>query len=113
MMYKRNLRFPPGNFLPQTVFVEELLREVVALLPLVPDSRQKRRVMVSLEPFYRTIVPSVLGIKEVEDQLVRELGYADPLIVADILLDAAYDLNLNYASSVVRYHVDEYIAERT
>ena len=104
------LRFPPSGFLPQTGFVEDLLREVMALLPTAPDSEQKRRLVATLEPFRHTIVPSALGIEEVRTLLERELGHADPLAVADILLDAAYDLDLNYATDVIRFHVEEYVA---
>ena len=106
------LRLPVSGFLPQTGFVEDLLRETIALLPTIPDSAQRKRVIAALEPFRRNIVPSALGIEEVNNFLNRELGHADPFAAADIILNAAYVFDLNYATDVIRYHADEYIAER-
>jgi len=103
---------PPGDFLPQTTFVENLLREVLALMAVVPDSKQRQRVIRALEPFHRIIVPSALGIEEVTERLIKDLGYADPLDAADILLDAAYDVDLNYATDAIEYHVNEYLSDK-
>jgi|GEM_PF-4449404 len=106
------LPFPIEGFLPQTGFVEDLLREVATLMTVIPDSGQKRRVLMGMEPFRRVIVPSALGIEEVNDRLMQELGYANPLDAADILLDVSYDVDLNYATYAIEYHVDEFLSDK-
>ncbi len=105
-------KLPSGKFFPQTAFVERLLKEVSALIAVLPNSKQKQRVIGALEPFHRIIVPSALGIEEISERLIKELGYADPLDVADILLDAAYDIGLNYVTDAIEYHVNEYLSDK-
>lgn len=105
-------RFSSGrtfNFLPQTEIVETLLNSIVDLLAVSPDSEQKRKVLNAFEPFRNTIVPSALGLDEVKHQM-KESGLEFNMFAAlNILFNAAYDVDLNYASEAIEYHTDEYI----
>lgn len=99
----------PGDFLPQTTIVDVLLSSVGELLAIIPESQEKQNVVSALAPFSTSIVPSALGLDEVLACLRKEGLAEDSLIAADILLDAAYDLDLNYATDVINSHVEMYI----
>jgi len=100
------------NFLPQTSIVDVLLEAIDELLITVPESEKRQRVTSALLPFNDSIVPSALSLSEVNARL-REAGLEeDRLLAADLLLDAAYDLDLNYASDVITNHIDRYIEAR-
>jgi hypothetical protein len=74
-------------------------------------SPQKTRVLESVQAFRRAMIPCALNLDESVRLLMQEGGYADPLVAADILLDAAYDVDLNCALHAIRYHVDEYLLQ--
>lgn len=100
-----------GDCMPQTAIVGQLLRDVQALLAGIPDSPQKTRVLESVQEFRRAIVPCALSLDDIARLLKQEGDCADPLVAADILLDAAYDVDLNYALHAIRHHVDEYLSQ--
>ena len=111
-MKRHSDKFSTGrtyNFFPQTEIVEALLNSVVGLLAVSPDTEQKRKALKTLEPFRNTIVPSALGLDEVKQQMKESGLKFDMFGALDILLNAAYDVDLNYASQAIEYHTDEYI----
>ena len=89
--------------------VEKLLDLISEILPALPDDVLKQRLLASLKDFEVAITPSAIGLDEVYELAARqeiELSHEQAI---SILQNTAVDIDLNYASEAVEYHVDECI----
>lgn len=97
------------NYLPQATIVEKLLNLIGEVLPELPDDSLKQKLLDSLKDFEIAITPSTIYLEEVYQYAsMQNIEISQEQAIA-ILENAAVDIDLNYASEAVEYHVDEYI----
>ena len=98
-----------NNHLPQAVLVEQLLGLVAELIPKLPEDNFKQRLLSCLKEFEVVMIPSTISLDEVYKKALSEHIVISPKVAVEILINAANDINQNYATSAIKYHVDEYI----
>lgn len=97
------------NYLPQATIVEKLLNLVGEVLPKMPDDNLKQRLLASLKDFEVAITPSTIYLEEVyQHAAIQNIEISQGQAIA-ILENAAVDIDLNYVTEAVEYHVDEHI----
>ena len=101
------------EFLPQTLIVERLLTIIDKVLPTLAENKDKERLLSALEEFKGATVPSAIFMKEVQDLLLKRNATVTSQQVYSILENASLDIDLNYASQAIEYHVDEFIINET
>jgi hypothetical protein len=97
------------DFLPQTLIVERLLITIDKILPTLLENDDKKLLLNALEDFKSAIIPSAIHIKEVQDQTSKQNIIVTSQQAYSILQNAAFDIDLNYTSQAVEYHVDQFI----
>jgi hypothetical protein len=97
------------NYLPQATIVERLLNLVGEVLPNLPDNALKQRLLSSLKDFEVAITPSTIYLEEVYQWAAIQNIKVSQEQAITILEDAALDIDFNYVSDAVEYHVDEHI----
>ena len=101
------------EFLPQTLIVERLLTIIDKVLPTLAENKDKERLLSALEEFKGATVQSAIFMKEVQDLLLKRNATVTSQQVYSILENASLDIDLNYASQAIEYHVDEFIINET
>lgn len=97
------------NYLPQATIVEKLLNLIGEVLPKLPDDSLKQGLLTSLKDFEVAITPSAICLEEVYRHAARQDIEVSQEQAITILENAALDIDLNYVSDAVEYHVDEHI----
>ena len=97
------------NFLPQTLIVEKLLETTSKLLPELPESRNKQLLINALHEFENAITPSAVYLDEVHSHAFEQNIQVTSQQALEILENAAFDIDLNYAGQAVEYHVDQFL----
>ena len=97
------------NFLPQTLIVEKLLEATSNLLPELPESGNKQLLINALNEFERAIAPSAIYLNEVHNYVLEQNLEVTTQQALEILENAAFDIDLNYAGQAVEYHVDQFL----
>ena len=97
------------DFLPQTSIVERLLITIYKILPALHESDDKKLLLNALEEFKGATIPSAIHIKEVQEQISKHNIIVTTQQAYSILQNASLDIDLNYTSQAIEYHVDEFI----
>jgi hypothetical protein len=102
--------FEESNYLEQTSDVNELLRAVHIALPLVTHEDIRTYLISVMNQFKTKRTVSALGLDEVITK-ANDAGILIDLGTAKTILEkAASDIDLNYATSCIQYHIDEFIS---
>ena len=96
------------NFLPQTLIVEKLLEATSKLLPELLESENKQLLINALHEFESAIAPSAIYLGEVHSYASEQNLEVTSQQALEILENAAFDIDLNYAGQAVEYHVDQF-----
>src|SRR5665647_1213524 len=97
-------------YLMQTGMVEKLLEAASSILPALPEGEPKQTLIEAMDNFKDAITPSTLFLSEVYEYLSAHSSDLTREEAINLLENAAYDIDLNFASEAVIYHVDEYIS---
>ncbi len=100
-----------NSFLMQTEIVEKLLKVNSKVLPTLPEGDLKNALIEAMENFKVAITPSTLYLNDIYSILQIHSMNLNKIDAIQLLNSAAKDVDLNYASSVVSYHVDNYISD--
>lgn len=92
--------------------VQQLLESATAVLRFVPDSDERTTLCATLAKFDDKIVPTAIEVGEVVDYLNQRGVSVDTTVASEILINAAYDIDLNMVNSAIEYHADEYAASK-
>lgn len=98
-------------FLPQAVMVEKLLSAVTEALPKIADEELRLHITDLLEEFKEAITPSAIYLSEVHDYAALQGAVLTDEAALKILRIAANDIDSNYTSKAIEYHVDEYVLQ--
>ena len=98
-----------NNHLPQAILVEQLLGLVAELIPKLPEDNFKQRLLSCLKEFEVVMTPSTINLDEIYKKALSEHIVISHKVAVEILINAANDINQNYAINAIKYHVDEYI----
>lgn len=90
--------------------VQQLLESAAAVLHLVPESDERTALCETLARFDDKIVPTAIEVGEVVDYLNQRGVPVETTVAGEILINAAYDIDLNMVNSAIEYHADEYAA---
>lgn len=101
------------DFLPQTLIVERLLIAVDKILPALLENDDKKLLLNALEEFKGATIPSAIYLEEVHDLMANQNIMVTNKQAYSILEEAAFDIDLNYTSQAVEYHVNEFIINLT
>lgn len=99
-----------NSFLPQAGIVENLLTACIAVMEELPAGKAKAVLQAALEPFGSAITPSVIFLDEVYEYASSQSIEINAEQATSILETAALDIDTNYVTDAVVYHVDEFIA---
>ena len=97
------------EFLPQTLIVERLIIAVNKIIPSLLENNNKKLLMNALEEFKGATTPSSIYIKEVQDQISKQNITVTSQQAYSILQNASLDIDLNYTSQAIEYHIDEFL----
>ena len=97
------------EFLPQTLIVKRLLISVDKILPALLENDDKRQLLNAMEEFKGATTPCAIHIKEVQNLVSKRNIIVNSQQAYSILQNASFDIDLNYASKAIEYHVDEFI----
>jgi hypothetical protein len=99
-----------NSFLPQAGIVERLLNASIRALHEMPEGETKAMLQTAIEPFGSAITPSVIFLDEVYDYANSQAIEITEEQAISILETAASDIDTNYVTDAVIYHVDEFIS---
>lgn len=97
------------SYLPQSVLVEELLRLVSEIIPNLPEGEFKQKLLNCVEKFEFAITPSIIYLDEVYQKTTSQDIVLSREEAIQILNNAAQDIDSNYVSVALQYHIDEYL----
>lgn len=97
------------DFLPQTLIVERLLFIIDKILPTLLENDDKKQLLNALEVFKHATTPSTIHIEDVENLVSKRNIIVSSQQAYLILQNASLDIDLNYTSQAIEYHVDEFI----
>ncbi len=97
-------------YLMQTGIVEQLLGAATNILPILPEGESKQAFIKAMDNFKDVITPSAISLSEIYEYLSTHSIAPTKEEAINLLENAAYDIDLNYATDAVIYHVDEYIS---
>lgn len=100
------------SFLPQAGIVEKLLNASIDALQVMPESETKVMLKAAIEPFNSAITPSVIFLEEVFAYASSQSIEVSTEQAILILETAANDIDTNYVTDAVVYHVDEFISSK-
>lgn len=100
-----------NTFLPQAGIVEHLLNAAIEALHEMPESETKAKLHAAIEPFGSAITPSVIFLEEIYDYATSQAIKINEEQAISILETAARDIDTNYVTDAVIYHVDEFIGD--
>jgi hypothetical protein len=88
--------------------VQQLLESATAVLRFIPDSDEKTTLCATLARFDNKIVPTAIELDEVVEYLNQRGVSVETTVASEILINAAYDIDLNCVDSAIEYHANEY-----
>jgi hypothetical protein len=97
------------SYLNQTMIVSNLLEIVNRTIPMLVDSEIKRELHDALSEFETAITPSAIYLEEIFEYAALANVKLTQEQAVEILKSAALDIDCNYVSKAVEYHVDEFI----
>lgn len=98
-----------NSFLPQVGIVENLLTACIKAMGELPEGKAKAMLQAALEPFGSAITPSVIFLDEVYEYASSQSIEISAEQATSILETAALDIDTNYVTDAVVYHIDEFI----
>lgn len=98
-----------SSFLPQAGIVEKLLTACVSVMEELPEGKARTMLQAAMEPFSSAITPSVIFLEEVHEYASSQSINISAEQAISILETAALDIDTNYVTDAVIYHVDEFI----
>ena len=97
------------DFLPQTLIVERLLIAVDKIIPALLENDNKKLLVNALKEFKGATTPSAIHIKEIQEQISKKNITVTSQQAYSILQNASLDIDLNYTSKAIEYHIDEFM----
>ena len=102
-----------SEFLEQASIVQALIKNAVSSLNHISDDEVKKKLIISLEPFYSSVTPTSISVEEIKSLAIKDnlqLSHGQAL---DILENVMYDIDLNCVDDSIKFHFNEFVCKNT
>lgn len=102
-----------SEFLEQASIVQALIKNAVSSLNHISDDEIKKKLIISLEPFYSSVTPTAIDVEEIKSLAIKDNLQISHVQALEILENVMYDIDFNCVDDSIKFHFNEFFCKNT